>query len=133
MQLITKYKATDGTEWHSAHECERRDALDAEVRALENRLGPNVYRGRKRIDPTVVAEVKKATVLLCRRVFPNEPVFQNDPDAIHPWSFAGRLIDETGGPIRRIWYRFGCMNGEWEYEQPFYALHPEEFREPAQS
>lgn len=63
---------------------------------------------------------------ICRELYPTEKIFQFAD--VPSFSYAGRFLDEVGGPLRRIWFRFMCMNAEWEYEQPFYALHPEEFK-----
>ncbi len=128
MEAILKYRATDGSEWTTQQECVTRDQLDAQVRALETEIGPGVDRGRRKIDPVLVARVKADVVALCREKWPNEAVFQHDPAEIHPMSYAGRFLDDAGGPIRRIWWRFACTNGEWEYEQPYFALHPEKFK-----
>jgi hypothetical protein len=127
MQAIVKYKATDGSEWNTAERCERRDALNGEIVALEARIGPRITTGRGAIDPGVVSDVKAAVVDICRREFPEQSVFQHEAAAIHPMSFAGRFLDEVGGPIARIWYRFACISGPWEYEQPYYALNPGAF------
>lgn len=127
MEVILKYRATDGTEWTTADDACRRDHLDAEVRALEARLGPRVQHGRRPVDILAVAAVKAEVVNLCRLAFPTEPVFRYSPQEIDPFSYAGRLLSEVRGPLNRIWCRFSCMNGDWEYEQPFFALHPEEY------
>ncbi len=130
MKVVTKYVATDGSEWNEKASCEMRDELDAQVRALESRLPAKPECGkRSRIDPAAVAKVKEYVVLLCRQLWPNESVFKHAPADIHPMSYAGRFLDDARGPISRIWYRFSCMNGEWEYDQPFYALNPEKFTE----
>ena len=65
---------------------------------------------------------------LCRELYPTEPVFQNDPMAIHPMSFAGRFLDDNPSPVGRIWHRFACSADGFMYEQPYYALNPDQFK-----
>lgn len=133
MKTITKYVATDGSEWTSMTDCGKRDLLDMKVKTLEKELGPSVGRGRRKIDVAAYARVKADTVAICRDEFPREPVFKHEPSEIHPMSYAGRFLSEVGGPLNRLWWRFSCVNGEWEYEQPFFALHPEQFREESKA
>ena len=134
---VTKYRATDGSEWATVVECIKRDELDAKVSRLESRLGPRVDRGRRAIDPMFVAGIKREVVSLCRHYHPTQEIFHNLADDIHPFSYAGRFLSEVGGPLNRIWRRFMCMDSAWEYEQPFFALNPGEFEkqhpEPAAS
>ena len=64
--------------------------------------------------------------MLCRELWPNEPVFQHQPDEIHPMSYAARFLSEAahGDPIwRHLWFRFACMDGTYEYEQIYWAEH----------
>lgn len=129
METITKYRATDGSEWASAADCAGRDLLDLKVKTLEQELGPGVSRGRRKVDPALVAKVKADVVAICREKWPNEAIFKYEAAKIHPMSYAGRFLSEVGGPLNRLWYRFSCINGEWEYEQPFYAINPDKFVE----
>lgn len=133
MKTIVKYVATDGSEWDSQIKCTNRDLLDMQVRTLEKELGPSVHGSgqRRKIDAAAVARLKADVVDLCRRQFPGEAIFKHDAAEIHPFSYAGRFLSEVGGPLNRIWHRFMCMNSEWEYEQPFFALNPSEFKEDA--
>lgn len=128
MKVLTRYQATDGSEWDDIEKCQQRDALDAEIRALEERLGPRVLDGRQAVNTKTVAEVKAAVVAIAHRLWPKEAVFQKDAASIHPMSFAVRFLDDNGGPVRRIWNRFMCTNGDWEYDQPYFALNPDKFR-----
>ena len=125
MKSITKYVANDGSEWTTREDAEKHDALDAQVRDLERQLGPRIERSgeRRRIDTAVWAEVKRRVVDLCREHYPNEAIFKHDAAEIHPMSFAGRLLSDGGGPLNRIWSRFCCSDGTWEYEQPYYAIN----------
>jgi hypothetical protein len=130
MKTITKYVSTDGVEWDSPFKAAIRDELDAEVKVIEATLGERpVYGHRTHIDAMVWTDAKAAVVAICRRVYPTERVFQSPAASIHPRSFAGRFLDDNGGPLYRIWCRFMCINGDWEYDQPYLAINPKEFKE----
>lgn len=126
---VTKFIATDGTQWNNEADALRRDALDAEVRAIEATLPepPKDSDVRLPVDPDVFKAAKTAVVELCRREFPREAIFQHDPMEIHPFSFAGRFLDDNNGPLRRIWSRFMCHSNGWMYEQPYFANNPGKF------
>jgi len=127
---VIKYIADDGSEWTDKAKAAKRDALHAEVVAIERTIPepPNSSDKRIAVDPTVMAKAKSVVIELCRREFPNEPVFKHPADKIHPMSFAGRFLDDTGAPLYRIWHRFMCYADGWMYEQPYFALHPEQWR-----
>jgi hypothetical protein len=126
---VTKYIAADGTQWDDESLAMKRDQLDAEVRAIEATLPkpPNNPDDRLAVDPDVFKAAKTAVVELCRREYPREAIFQHDPMEIHPFSFAGRLLDDVGGPLRRVWWRFMCYRDGWMHEQPYWAQNPGKF------
>jgi hypothetical protein len=59
--------------------------------------------------------------------YPSEAIFAHDAMEIHPFSYAGRFLDDAGGPLRRVWSRFMCHHDGWMYEQPYFALNPDKF------
>lgn len=120
---ISKWVATDGTEWTTKEAADKRDELDAIAKGFEARLGPRVESGRRALDIDKAAAVKLDVVALCHRLWPDEKIFQYPAAEIHPMSYAWRFLSEIGGPLNRVWWRFSCMDGEWEYEQPYYAIN----------
>jgi hypothetical protein len=126
----TVWIATDGSQWDTTNEALVRDALDAAVRLIESTIPetPNESGIRVAVDASAMRAAKRAVVELCRATYPGENVFRHDPEAIHPRSYAGRFLDEVGGPLRRVWFRFLCYRDGWIYEQPFFAINPQEFR-----
>lgn len=127
VEAITKYRAGDGSEWDTADDAEKRDRLNSEVASIEAMLGAGINSPdrRRQHNASVLSGAKQMTVLLCRREFPDQSVFQHEPSEIHPMSFAGRFLDDNGGPLRRVWWRFQCIDEEGrEYEQPYYAINP---------
>ncbi len=129
MLTITKFISTDGSEWNLPEDCQRRDSLDALVRVLESQLPAAITDSdvRRQLDREAVLRVKRDVVALCRDEFPREAVFKHNADEIHPMSYAGRFLDDIGGPLRRIWWRFACMSRAYDYEQPYYALNEGKF------
>jgi hypothetical protein len=125
----TVYIASDGSRWDSEEDAAKRDALDAEVRAIEATIPkpPSGSKNRVAVDPAAFKAAKIAVIELCRREYPKEPVFKHDPMEIHPMSFAGRFLSDNGGPLNRIWWRFCCHRDGWMYEQPYFALNPDRF------
>ncbi len=130
MKIITKYVSTDGVEWSDAASATIRDELNAEVMAIEATLGRPPECGKRTcIDAAAWVKAKLAVVEICRRLWPGEKVFQHAAADIHPMSYAGRFLDDVGGPVRRVWHRFMCANGDFEYDQPFFAMNPDKFEE----
>lgn len=130
MKTVTKYESIDGALFDTADDAARRDALEIRLASLEAPLGPRCESGqRKRHAPDVYRAFRVGLVEIAREWHPREPVFQHDPMQIHPFSFAGRYLDDAGPPqLRRRWGRLMCMTDDGvEYEQPFYALHPGKF------
>jgi len=126
----TVWIASDGSQWDNENAAISRDNLDVGVQAIEAMLPerPTDSDVRVALDPQVFNAARRAVVELCRAKYPTERVFRNDPDEIHPSSFAGRFLGEVGGPLNRIWSRFMCYSDGWMYEQPFFARNPEHFK-----
>ena len=125
----TVYVACDGSRWDTENKAITRDNIDAAVAAIEATLParPTDSHDRVAVDPETFKAAKVAAVELCRAAFQKEPIFQHDPMEIHPFSYAGRFLDDVGGPLRRVWGLFMCHRDGWLYEQPFFALHPDQF------
>lgn len=131
MKILTVYESTDGSRWDKREDAEKRDALNHAVTMIEMCLPaiPNDCDTRIAVDPTARDLAKKALVELCRIEHPEQDIFKHDPLIIHPMSFAGRFLNEVGGPLDRAWRWFCCERDGWLYQQPFYALNPGSFRE----
>lgn len=129
MKATTVFIATDGSQWESENAAIARDNLDAGVAAIEATLPEPPSDSDKRIavDPEKLKAAKIAVVELCRAMYPTQPIFQHDPMEIHPFSYAGRFLDDVGGPLRRVWYRFMCERDGWMYQQPYFALNPDKW------
>ena len=130
MQAVTKFQAIDGAIFDTAREAAARDALETRLAELEAPLGPRVgYGERKRHAFDVYRAFRTGLVMLARELHPREAIFQHDPMSIHPFSFAGRFLDDAGPlPLNRRWARLMCITDDGtEYEQPYFALNPGKF------
>ncbi len=134
MKALTKYEADDGTLHDTELAAQQRDVLVAQCRRIEallplpkalTRIDNNqrIRHGAERI-----AAYKYELVVLCRALYPTQDIFKHEPASIHPFSSAGRFLDDAGpGCVRSLWFRLMCCDAEHEYEQPFYALNPREW------
>jgi len=129
MRIVQKFRASDGSEWDDPIKAAKRETLDLAVRDIEGTLNPPPRPGtRHEVDAAAWTKAKTAVVELCRQEFPCESAFKANAASIHPFSFAGRMLSDVGGPLYRIWCRFMCVGGDhYEYDQPFFANHPEKF------
>lgn len=127
MKAVLKYVSTDGAEWDTAEEATARDLLDGIVRDLEALLQPHPDGPGERVRQPRADGVKQAVVVICRQLYPSQSIFREE--IVHPMSYAGRFLSDVGGPLGRIWWRFCCMHEGWEYQQPYYALNPDKFKE----
>lgn len=123
-----RFQCSDGSEWETEEQAARQDELLAECDRVAAML-PNVkvdYHQRYGHHLPTLAAYKYEVVALCARRFPNEKMFKYPAADIHPFSYAGRFLDDAAPTIRmRLWYRLQCIDESgYEYEQPFFALNP---------
>lgn len=131
MRIITKYEANDGALFDEPAKAGQRDALISRCNVINLMLPEPPERSSQRVlhDKKALIEFRRAVVMLCREMFPKDTCFQHPPQDIHPLSYyAGRLVSEAGPAcLNRLWYRLCCMDGGYEYQQPFYAINPDKF------
>lgn len=129
MKALTKYQANDGTLFDTRAAAEARDALVAECAALGRMLpSPPQSSERLRHDPDTLRAFRAELVALCHRLYPTEPIFSHPPETIHPMSWAGRFLSEAAPTcVNDLWFRLACCAHGFEYDQPYFALHPEEW------
>lgn len=129
MKIVTMYEAVDGTQFRTAAEAERRDALISEIALALAPLGvrrPSAYEFIRH-DAKVLRGVKGALLAIARRELPGFPdVWRHPDDEIAPLGIAGRIINDAGpAPLDRAWYRLCCIDDEGrEWEQPYFVAHP---------
>ena len=132
MKAITKFVSIDGAEFNTTGEAEARDALVLRCQNIEDMLGSHPGSDERVRHPRL-DEYRETVVALCREMFPRERIFTHPAKEIHPFSWAGRFLDECAPKtVNHLWWRLMCVGADgYEYEQPYFASHPEEFRPPA--
>ncbi len=129
---FTKYRASDGSEWNTLVEADKRESLCCAVADIMAPLGPAIDLSDDHYLQHNVATVLAARVgilKLCGRLYPNLQAFHHESLLdIHPMSYVGRLLSEIGGPLYdAAWSRFMRIDSMGrEFQQPYYALngHP---------
>ena len=117
MQILTKYRAEDGSEYETEAACLERDALMQRVAASMQPLqipskgmqeGVDRGKGWYQHNPETVVACRDAILVLCCAAKMNEhyPVFNSRGPAVHPLSIIGRILDDYGGPLNKAWCRF---------------------------
>lgn len=134
MKALMIYESSDGCRFNTADDCLKYEQIAAAVADAMTPLGKRESLGNGKWiqhERDNCLQAKRGLVAICRMVFKGRdfPVFNNDPDEIHPCSAAGRIINDCGpNCLDRAWNRLMCINWDnfREYDQPFFALHPEE-------
>ncbi len=127
MTPITKYQANDGSVWSTELDAVRRDSDILLVAAIIKPLKPqpsSSFDGYIQQDRETVLKVKGELMKIAsQRCTWNG--WSKDPSEVHPMSYAGRAIDDIGGPLSLAWYRIMCTDEKYrEWEQPYYAMNP---------
>lgn len=130
MKVITLYQAVDGSNWPTEAEALKRDALCAEVEQAMKPLGPSTDRrhdnGRAFIQHRAedVLAAKRDIVALCARDV-DRTVFNRPAELVHVRGLAGRILDDTGGPLSTAWGRLARIDDyAREWEQQWWVAHP---------
>lgn len=132
VEAIIKYKASDGSMWGGEEGALEREKLIETIDAIMAPMGPTPDLDRNYVsdgaeyvqhEPEAVIGCKVEIVRLCAERFPDQPIFKyQPPSAIHPFSFAGRFLDDVGGPLNGAWNRFMCTDERGrEWQQPYLA------------
>ncbi len=129
MKTVTRHQADDGTLFESETAALKRDAIVARIKQLNAMLAPSPVASHIRVKQAQLAAYKEGLIDLCREVYPDAPVFQHPASEISPWSYAGRLINESGPSVMNsAWFRLMCCDSEgYEYEQPYFTSHVSEW------
>ena len=128
MKAVQRFEAKDGRLFPSADACLRWEGIiDECATAIKplgtRRAGSNGFIQHK---PRVILATKTRLLQLAAIHCGPDPVFTMDPACVHPFSIAGRLIDESGiDPLQRAWNRICCIDEHGrEWERPYFALNP---------
>lgn len=131
MKAITLYQAVDGSNWPTPREALQRDALCSHVDEAMKLLRPRPSDvGFSNGDSFVQQEegpwlAAKQRIVDLAYAVTGDAVFTNIAEDIHPRGLAGRILDDTGGPLAKAWWRFSCIDSQHrEWGQPYFVNHP---------
>lgn len=131
----TIFIAVDGTEFAYESDCKKYEEAYFEIKPIMDRI-PNSNLGSgqyKQYDTSFLLQIKRDLWKLVIKQFGDSyPVWKTwNADDVHPMSIVGRILDDNGGLISRCWRKLENFNFELgrEYQQPYFALHPEEAME----
>lgn len=130
MKTVTKFQTDDGCEFNTIADAMNHEDKCREIAAIMAPLGTvkikdsNCYYQH---DPATVIRCRVAILKMAARYI-DDPVFRHEPpEEVHPFSIAGRILDDVGGPLRDPWFRFmriDDLGREWE--QPYFVSRPPE-------
>lgn len=134
MERIVKYRSSDGCEFVDADACERYERLCSAVRDAMSLIGdkPDLPHGTFiQQDREACMACKRAMLQIVRKRLGDhwEVLKNNSDDDIHPSSFVGRLVDDSGIKcLGEAWWRLMRINWDnfCEYDQPYFANNPGE-------
>ena len=140
MEVVTKYRANDGSEWASADEAIAREQqilmVNEAMRPLGERPDDEGCRfsngeGFRRHSLARVRQAKAALIALTRPhvsawMDGQEKGYGRDMMDVHPSWFL-RMLDGASRPLERAWGRLSCIDDEGrEWGQPYFASNPQE-------
>ncbi len=134
-EQVTEYVAKDGTRFKRQDRCEEHEAelmlvepILATIPKAELKHGTYIQRDRE-----VVLQAKRDLfALVLEKHGERYPKWLKwDADDVHPHSIIGRVLDDYDGPLSGAWRRIGVFNFDLgrEYDQPYFASHPDEATE----
>lgn len=134
MKTVIAYEASDGSRFDSQSAAEAHEQLVSRVAHAMESLGPRPKLGNgrwKQHDGFACRLARRRVVMLYAAQNPDDAErwrLLEQVENIDPRTHViGRMLDGDG-PLARAWYRLSCINWETfrEYDQPYYAMHPEE-------
>lgn len=131
-EQVTEYVASDGARFRDPQQCESYERELSMVQPIMNRLPKgDLNAGQYRQhDKEFLLQIKRDLwALVLTRYGKDFPEWLgHDADSIHPLSGVGRVMSDIGGPIAEAWGWLAYFNFDLgrEYQQPYYALHPDE-------
>jgi hypothetical protein len=131
---VTQYKAFDGTVFTNQKDCLDYEVEFDKVKAILQRIPSVKVQGQNYVqfDKNFLLQIKRDLFNIVLEYYGDSyPKWRKfNPDEVHPLSVVGRILDDCGGPINNAWSKLSFFNFELgrKYEQPYYALHPEEAR-----
>lgn len=136
MKLVTKYVSDDGVEHSTPERCHSYDGMFHAVQGSLSALPdvPDLESSQYyQHDRENCLQAKRQLFAIAKNEFHWCPeAFIYGADNTHPRSLVGRLIDDSGiRCLQRAWGRMCCIDWDTfrEYQQPYFAAHPNEATE----
>lgn len=130
---VILFVTDDGREFHDREDAKKHDALLKKIQQIQT-LPPrrNIPSGKWIQHP--IEQYRKWRIALVKLTMEYLPRLHTDVDPmkIHPFSSMGRCVNDSGLELlRNEWGRLQCTSDDGrEYEQPYYALHPDKAEGP---
>lgn len=136
MREITKYIASDGTEFNTAQECRKYESIIDRVVEIDNLRDNSEVSYCKvaiRQDKEKVKKFKHDFYMLCAEVIPDyKRIFTEVAEGTRHQSHANRILSDYGDiyPILAdTVFRIDCISDDGvEYNQPYFAANEAEFK-----
>ena len=136
MREITKYAASDGTEFNTAQECKKYESIINQVVGINNLRDNSEVSYCKvaiRQNKEIVKQFKHDFYMLCADIIPDyKRIFTEVADGTRHQSHANRIIIDYGYTypiLAGTAYRIDCISDDGvEYDQPYFATHKVEFK-----
>lgn len=125
---VTRFIASDGSQWDSLKKAEKREQLIKECNDLEkSTVGkrPTLGHGAfKQQEPTLHMSFWSGLVTLTRKYIKWEDKWGNDFRKIHPMGLIPRIVNDSYlDPLDRLWSRLACFDKHArEWDQPYFAI-----------
>ena len=139
MEIITKYKAFDGSEFTDKTNCMQHEENCAIVEKIMRciDLAPQDCDfanggGYLQHDKNALLKVRNEFLEFCKRYTSHKWVQETiDKGWDAHSSYAARVIDECAPrSISKHWYRFSCIDDKGrEWGQPYYAANPDQAKQ----
>lgn len=129
MQEITKWRTEDGKVFDTPEEAQAHETLVGRVKEITAALGErnrSILNGQGYVqhDPKIVRKVRKSFYQLAleQQGFDKAEADEHIPNEY----LIGRYLNDSNSYLYDVWCRLQCIDtlGR-EFDQPYYALHPE--------
>lgn len=137
MEVITKFKAIDGTEFKKESDCLKYELLIKRVDDIMALLPPKPNddgckfsngSGYLQHEKTVLRNAQLQLLEICKEYIDHKWIQQTIDDENVHCSYVGRLLSDYNiKPLNNAWHRFSCIDKQQrEWGQPYFALNPNE-------
>jgi hypothetical protein len=139
MEIVTKYKAFDGSEFTSEAACiqhEQNCNIAEKIMQGIPKEPDGCYfangSGYIQHDKSKLLQTRNEFIEFCKRYSSHkwlQETIDKGWDAHSSW--AGRILDECAPrSINKQWYRFSCIDSNFrEWGQPYYANNPDQAKQ----